>query len=78
MKKGNKVINTKYLLGYTIGNYYTVILKDYRRVWVMNDHKVNNIFYLTVNENEVFSSLFDYFGSIKDLRKEKLKKLKYE
>ncbi len=74
---GDKLICIKEkITGYRLGEYYEIVYASGRSVSVKTDYHLSYSFYLEVYENECYECLWDYFGSLKDIRKKKLKKLK--
>lgn len=65
------------ITGYRLGEYYKIVYVSGRVVGVQTDYHLSYSFYTEIYENECYECLWDYFGSLKDIRKKKLKKLKF-
>lgn len=77
LKVGDEVICTREgILGYTVGKSYKISSIFIREVSIETDYRTTRGFYSEVFENECFTCLWDYFGTLKDIRNKKLKKLK--
>lgn len=78
LKVGDKLICIKEkITGYRLGEYYEIEYVSGRVVGVQTDYHLSYSYYTEIYENECYECLWDYFGSLKDIRKKKLKKLKF-